>query len=599
MNKFVLFIFLLIVSLNAFAGSPMLWGPSDQSLNLQSNIQLTSVGPSLKSGSANPTLVAQSGVIGSLYLNTTNGQVYAKQDNGTSTNWVDILNSSTGWSLLGNSGTNASTNFLGTTDAVDLVFRTNNTEKSRITSAGNFLVNSTIADGSIHMKALGTAYTDGLTLEAFGAGADRTWNFFPDTNGYFYFRNSNQAVNALIMSNIGNIGIGVGSPVVPLHIGASSNSTTPSTFSSGGASELIRNSDSTNGNFSLLGFQNSNTAYDSGMVGIHDNHNTAGTATGHLEFYTTSAGTNAKRAHLDATGLGIGNITPSQSLDVNGNARIRGMSVLAPVVSDVSGNLSTSLGTSDQVLVTNNAGTAYAWSLLTNANIAASGTANIARNKLASGTANHVVVNDGSGVMSSVAQIAGTQGGTGVSNAGNLTYGSNNLTFSTSGVTSLTLPTSGTLATLSGTETFSNKSFSDALTLSEISTPSNPAAGSRKLYAKSNGIYELNSAGVETQLGSGGGGGSLNIVTQTSNYTMSSSNDVVRANTNGGSWTLTLPAASGITKPFYIKLIGNNPLTITGTGSDTIEQDINLNMTVSNSAVTLIPNSGGTGYEIY
>jgi len=36
------------------------------------------------------------------------------------------------WSLIGNSGTNAGTNFLGTTDAQDLVFKTNNNESGRI-----------------------------------------------------------------------------------------------------------------------------------------------------------------------------------------------------------------------------------------------------------------------------------------------------------------------------------------------------------------------------------------------------------------------------------------------------------------------------------
>lgn len=38
-------------------------------------------------------------------------------------------------------------------------------------------------------------------------------------------------------------------------------------------------------------------------------------------------------------------------------------------------------------------------------------------------------------------------------------------------------------------------------------TPSTPAAGYRKFYAKSGGLYDLNSAGIETLLGSGGSGG--------------------------------------------------------------------------------------------
>lgn len=49
--------------------------------------------------------------------------------------------------------------------------------------------------------------------------------------------------------------------------------------------------------------------------------------------------------------------------------------------------------------------------------------------------------------------LSGTRGGSGVSNAGTLTWGANNVTFITSGVTSLTLPTSGTIAATSSVYT--------------------------------------------------------------------------------------------------------------------------------------------------
>lgn len=52
--------------------------------------------------------------------------------------WVPITTGNlAAWSLTGNTGTVATTNFIGTTDAVDFVTRTNNTEKVRVTSAGN------------------------------------------------------------------------------------------------------------------------------------------------------------------------------------------------------------------------------------------------------------------------------------------------------------------------------------------------------------------------------------------------------------------------------------------------------------------------------
>ena len=57
--------------------------------------------------------------------------------------WVQLLNATTGWAILGNAGTSPSTNFLGTTDPVDLVLRTNNIEKMRIMSGGNVGIGNT------------------------------------------------------------------------------------------------------------------------------------------------------------------------------------------------------------------------------------------------------------------------------------------------------------------------------------------------------------------------------------------------------------------------------------------------------------------------
>lgn len=65
------------------------------------------------------------------------------------------------------------------------------------------------------------------------------------------------------------------------------------------------------------------------------------------------------------------------------------------------------------------------------------------------------------------------------------------------------------LVTESHLATLTNKSVGDAVAFTEIATPSLPTAGNLKFYAKSdNSFYSLNSSGVETQIGSGGGGGS-------------------------------------------------------------------------------------------
>ncbi len=59
------------------------------------------------------------------------------------TKWVALNNYITAWHTVGNSGTNSVTNFIGTTDAQDLVVKTNNTEKMRITQSGNVGIGGT------------------------------------------------------------------------------------------------------------------------------------------------------------------------------------------------------------------------------------------------------------------------------------------------------------------------------------------------------------------------------------------------------------------------------------------------------------------------
>jgi hypothetical protein len=68
----------------------------------------------------------------------------------------------TGWALTGNSGTNPTTSFLGTTDAQPLVIRTNNVERMRVTATGNVGIGMTspterfqVHDGNIALTSSG------------------------------------------------------------------------------------------------------------------------------------------------------------------------------------------------------------------------------------------------------------------------------------------------------------------------------------------------------------------------------------------------------------------------------------------------------------
>ena len=72
-----------------------------------------------------------------------------------SPNWVRLLNGgspSDVWLTLGNAGTNPATHFVGTTDSVDLVFRTNNTERMRITADGSVGIGTTNPAYKLHVN---------------------------------------------------------------------------------------------------------------------------------------------------------------------------------------------------------------------------------------------------------------------------------------------------------------------------------------------------------------------------------------------------------------------------------------------------------------
>jgi hypothetical protein len=66
---------------------------------------------------------------------------------------------------------------------------------------------------------------------------------------------------------------------------------------------------------------------------------------------------------------------------------------------------------------------------------------------------------------------------------------------------------STTLVGHDSAQTLTNKTIGDALTMTEVSTPSTPSSGLFKIYPKSDGkLYVLNDDGTETQVGSGSGG---------------------------------------------------------------------------------------------
>ncbi|MBI2968483.1 MAG: hypothetical protein HYY40_11825 [Bacteroidetes bacterium] len=70
--------------------------------------------------------------------------------------WIRLGTESTMWNLTGNNGTLSSLNFLGTTDAQDLVLRTNNLERMRILSNGLVGINMASPQHRLHIHSVET-----------------------------------------------------------------------------------------------------------------------------------------------------------------------------------------------------------------------------------------------------------------------------------------------------------------------------------------------------------------------------------------------------------------------------------------------------------
>ncbi|MFL5765348.1 MAG: hypothetical protein ACJ77K_15495 [Bacteroidia bacterium] len=150
----------------------------------------------------------------------------------TTPSWNYLSTTGTDWSVTGNSGTTAGTNFIGTTDAIDWVVKTNNTERMRVLSGGNVGINTTSPsyrlqvndNGDIPFLLLNTTSTTNKRVRMqFGQNGTINWEVATDlgvNNGdnlYFYDRTT--STFGPVFLNTGYVGIGTTAPAVKLAVG--------------------------------------------------------------------------------------------------------------------------------------------------------------------------------------------------------------------------------------------------------------------------------------------------------------------------------------------------------------------------------------------
>lgn len=147
---------------------------------------------------------------GKLYFDKTSNKFKVSENGGA---YVDLVPaSSNGWSLLGNAGTNTTTNFIGTTDKIGLKFKTNNIDRLLIDTIGRVGIGNNTPFTAVHIKSeIGFPYVllenalnqggyivarsggtlgaptyngDGMSLGGFGVGGYDITNFGPSANMY-------------------------------------------------------------------------------------------------------------------------------------------------------------------------------------------------------------------------------------------------------------------------------------------------------------------------------------------------------------------------------------------------------------------------------
>jgi hypothetical protein len=291
-------------------------------------------------GLTNPTATLH--VLGTMRIEDgtqANGKVLTSDASGNAS-WQAA--SSGGWGLTGNAGTTPGTNFIGTGDNQDLVFKTNNIEKMRISSTGGISYGSA-ASSTVFPKLSGVAtmtsggYTD-YTQINFNPGSTQFGGI--SAAGYFSNQSSlntgggtqfNTALTSYLNLSGTNSYAGEWNTSAWLH-----------TFISGGTHQralgvmgtLEGPGNLTNaygGYFGSIGYTGSATNFYAVYAGATSGTNRWG-------IYSEDAGAN----NYFAGKTGIGVAAPTASLEVNGTVKITDGTQAAGKVltSDASGNAS-------------------------------------------------------------------------------------------------------------------------------------------------------------------------------------------------------------------------------------------------------------------
>ncbi len=256
--------------------------------------------------------------------NTTTGPGYFYWDG---SKWVKVFDNNDGrpWVLEGNSGTTPGTDFLGTTDAQDLVIKTNNAERIRITSGGNVGIGTASPAELLHINGNIRGNQSGALRISTGNGyvdigpKNSSWCHFYTDRGRYWFNKGLTVDGGLIGSynedlrlqtsgttrifvknSNGYVGIGTTSPTSRLEIYGDQQNIEISNTSETDAGIIFNDAQATSSQYAKITY------------GCGDND---------LNFLNASS---TPRMVIESSGeVGIGTTNPSELFSVGSSSQFR------------------------------------------------------------------------------------------------------------------------------------------------------------------------------------------------------------------------------------------------------------------------------------
>ncbi|PSK91262.1 beta strand repeat-containing protein [Taibaiella chishuiensis] len=275
---------------------------------------------------------------GLMIYNTTTNQAQVNTGTPAAPVWTIATATNSGWNLTGNTGTNPSTNFIGTIDSQSFVIRTDNTEQVRVTAAGKVGINNTNPLSPLSFESvIGSkiSFFSSGTTNHYGIGVSSNqlnYHVNPGATHTFFAGGTNGDGTELmrIQSN-GDVGIGTSAPAQTLHVAGtariSTAAGTPTTITGRSAAGDIGNVTIGSGLAFSGGTLSATPTTDNtdwnltGNTGTSPTTNFIGTSDAQPLVIRTD---NTEQVRVTAAGnVGIGTAAPTQTLDIVGTARIR------------------------------------------------------------------------------------------------------------------------------------------------------------------------------------------------------------------------------------------------------------------------------------